>query len=307
MALVKLPDRMVTLDELCADMAASGRSITPRKARDWWTKGLLPRPKRRGLGRRKGTETFWTDPRITAQAKAAYDLLSDHSRVKTALLNLWLLGFHIELRAVRKLYGELIERNRGWICRPDELGSDNVISCLAARAGRELAKSNGAPPEARNAMTDLTLPALAAFCGVDEENAGHGLAELWKTAAPCLAGKPLRPYGLVSLQPTDDDLEKWLQSLRERVSLTEQREALLSSTDYEMMRARRLLHFVFGQLRGIALSSNHAEYVEKLGRSMLIVLGRPAVPILIKILRDTSVRHWVVSSLLAFARRRRTL
>ena len=58
MALVKFWP-MLTLSALCADIEASDRYLSHRAARDWWTKGLLPRPQRRGIGRGRGTETFW--------------------------------------------------------------------------------------------------------------------------------------------------------------------------------------------------------------------------------------------------------
>ena len=74
---------MLTLKALCADMEASGRYFSERKARDWWTKGLLPRPRRDWPGRGRGSVTFWTDPRISQQARAAYDLLTAHPRADT--------------------------------------------------------------------------------------------------------------------------------------------------------------------------------------------------------------------------------
>ena len=102
---------MINLAELCGEMEQSGRHLTPRTARSWWTKGLLPRPQRRGLGRARGTETFWLDPDVIDQTKAAYDLLAGHSRTYTALIGLWLLCFPIELKLIRKAWHKLIERN----------------------------------------------------------------------------------------------------------------------------------------------------------------------------------------------------
>jgi hypothetical protein len=103
---------MVNLTELCAEMERSQRHLTPRAARDWWTKGLLPRPRRHGLGRQKGTETFWVESRVLEQAKATHDLLARHSRAYTALIGLWLFGFPIELKLVRTAWMKLIVRNQ---------------------------------------------------------------------------------------------------------------------------------------------------------------------------------------------------
>jgi hypothetical protein len=105
---------MVSLAELCTEMARSQRHLTPRAARDWWVKVLLPRPRRRGLGRTRGTETFWIEARVVEQAKATHDLLARHGRTYTALIGLWLLGFPIELKLVRPAWMELIARNEPW-------------------------------------------------------------------------------------------------------------------------------------------------------------------------------------------------
>ena len=102
---------MLTLHALCADMASSDRYLSPRAARDWWTKGLLPRPQRRGCGRGRGTETFWTDRRVCRQARAAYDLLAAYPRANIALLSLWLLGFPVSMRSIRAIYQKQINRH----------------------------------------------------------------------------------------------------------------------------------------------------------------------------------------------------
>src|SRR5260221_3191778 len=117
MALVRLRP-MLTLEALCSAMEASGRHLTQRKARDWWTKGLLPRPKRRSLGRAKGTETFWDTPDVLRQAREAYDVLARHARTDIALLHLWLLGIPVEFRTVRSGYLELNSRHLCHILGP---------------------------------------------------------------------------------------------------------------------------------------------------------------------------------------------
>src|SRR5258708_31717389 len=100
MALVKLW-WMPTLTALCSDMEASGRYLSRRKARDWWAKGLLPRPQRHSLGRGRGSETFWTDAGVSQQARAAFDLLALHPRAAFVLLRLWTLGYPVSFRSVR--------------------------------------------------------------------------------------------------------------------------------------------------------------------------------------------------------------
>jgi hypothetical protein len=112
---------------------------TATKTRDWWTKGLLPHPQRRGLGRQKGTETFWVEPRVIEQAQAAHDLLARHSRAFTAFVGLWLLGFPVELRLVRSAWAELIARNEPHRdVRSGGLPLDEAVGRLATRVGPAL-------------------------------------------------------------------------------------------------------------------------------------------------------------------------
>lgn len=286
---------MLTLDELCADMAASGRHLTPRAARDWWAKGLLPKPRRHGLGRGKGTETFWTEPRIVEQAQAAHDFLAQHSRVNAALLNLWLWGFAVDLSSIRAIYRRLIIRHYGWVRRHSGQRPDGVVGDLAAMFVRKIIKSHGAPTEVRNAVTDLAAPFFEIFYGVSKKLDGYGLAEYWETAAPVL-GKG----GFADLHPRDDDLETWSRYLKEVASLPAQHAAMSSATDYELIRARRLVHLVFGYLARVTRAAQCEQEFSDLGRCLLIAFGRPAVPILIMVLRDESLRHKIVSSILDF-------
>ncbi len=83
-------------------------------------------------------------------------------------------------------------------------------------------------------------------------------------------------------------------------SLTAQRKAVLSASDYELMRARRLVGFVFGYIRRIALAADCQDDLEEFGRRLLIMLGRPAVPILVAVLREDTLRHTIMLSLLEF-------
>src|SRR5260221_12558648 len=108
---------MVTLDELCAELERSGHPLTRRSARDWWTKGLLPGPQRRSLGRPKGPVTFWNDPGVIAQAQAAYELLAQHGRTYTALISLWLLNFPVDLARVRDAWEQLADQTSRQINR----------------------------------------------------------------------------------------------------------------------------------------------------------------------------------------------
>jgi hypothetical protein len=293
---------MLTLNVLCAEMKASGRHFPPRTARDWWTKGLIPPPKRRGLGRGNGTETFWTDPRVSQQARAAFDLLEIRPRAEFALLGLWLLGFRVTLSPIRAIYDSLIDLHLQWVHGRDGQRADDVVGKLAEAFARRQANEKWVPAEARHAFTDLTIDALELFYSIDGESVSEGRAELWKRAVPYINGSGSHSSGLSNLHLRDEDLAMWAKHVTEMASLTAQRKAICSASDYELIRARRIVLLVFGYLRRFArVAECQSDLEDHLGLQLLIVFGRPAVPILIAVLRHDSYRRNIISLLLAFA------
>jgi hypothetical protein len=88
-------------------------------------------------------------------------------------------------------------------------------------------------------------------------------------------------------------------------SLPMQREMVRSATDYELMRARRLLRFLVGFYRRFDPSVDCRDDIESLGGWTLVVLGRSAVPILIAVLRQDTIRHEIMPRLLEAAQRLR--
>ena len=129
-----------------------------------------------------------------------------------------------------------------------------------------------------------------------------GLAALWESAAPYLGGSASRQNGWADFHPQDDDLATWAQYLGEMASLKAQRAAIATATDYELTRARRLVRLVFSFLDRLARAAGGKGEFEELRRQLLLVFGRPAVPILIAALREGTLRQKVVSSLLDFAK-----
>lgn len=287
---------MITRDELCAAMAASGRHLTPRAARDWWTKGLLPRPRRHRAGRAKGTKTFWTEPRIIEQAQVAYDLLAAYPRADMAILVLWLLGFTMDLMKVRAAYRRSISDHFDSIRARNREQPDDTLGKLADAAARQCSiVVEFAPAEARNALTDLMLEFLKIFYSFEEEFAIEGL---WKTLAPYLANRKSWSSVDADIHLVDDLLATAAQHFEKMGSLKAQEKAITSATDYELMRARRLVHLVFGWLGRLAQAAGCREQIEGLGSRLLIILGRPAVPILISVLRNNALRHRALSLIL---------
>jgi hypothetical protein len=240
---------MVNLAELCAEMERSQRHLTPRATRDWWTKGLLPRPQRRGLGRQKGTETFWVESRVIEQAKATHDLLARHSRTYTALIGLWLLGFPIELKLVRPAWIKLIVRNRPrQHTRPGDAPLGEAVGRLATKAARGLLRSES-PADIQHAATDFLSEILSAYYGVDDESATYGLAAFLAKTVPYWSN--VTPQSMLF----DDTHIEWLiVHVREWASLPKQRQTLRSATNYEFTRARRVIHVVLGIFKRAARS-----------------------------------------------------
>jgi hypothetical protein len=54
-------ERQFTADDLAADAAGAGTPVSTRLITDWVERGLLDRPRRRGLGRGKGTVATWPE------------------------------------------------------------------------------------------------------------------------------------------------------------------------------------------------------------------------------------------------------
>jgi hypothetical protein len=283
----------MTLEELCAGMSASGRPLTERAARDWWSKGLLPRPRRKGLGKGRGTATYWTDPRVAAQAEATYDFLAMHSRTYSAAVHLWLSGFPVELTLVRGAYHRLIGRHFRSMQRHTQEDPDARLGALAAQISRHMVKEERVPLKLRDDVTDLAVPFLETFFKVNWVFDGEGLSELWDRVEPYLWDTKVAG----SLALNDHQLKLVAGYLRRMGSLPAQRDAIRSASDYELIRARRLLLFVFGHVRRMAdlASPNHP--LDAFCRNGSLALSRPAVPILIMVLREDWLRHRIMEYL----------
>jgi hypothetical protein len=104
--------------------------------------------------------------------------------------------------------------------------------------------------------------------------------------------------GSAGLRARDEDIATLMHYTKQMVSLTAQRKMIQSASDYELIRARRLLRFVFGYLRRVARAAEFQDNFEELGRRLQIVFGRPAVPILVAVLRKATFRREIMSALL---------
>lgn len=276
---------MVTLAKLCAEMERSQRLLTPRAARDWWTKGLLPRPQRRGLGRQKGTETFWVQPRVIDQANATYDLLARHSRTYTVRIGLWLLGFPVELKLVRSAWAELIERNRPHRgSYSGKMPLDDAVARLAAAVGPSLLRPQ-APASLKHKATEVCVEFLSAFYGVDEEPETFGLAADLAATIPYWSNGASQPLSF------DDAHIAWIVAqTRDWLSLPVQRQILRTANDHEFCRARRFLKVGLGILERTArkLPIDQRQALQQQSHIFVVIFGRMLLLPLIAALRDPS-------------------
>ncbi len=275
-------------------MTASGRPLTERAARDWWSKGLLPRPRRKGLGQGRGTETYWPDCRVAAQAEAVYDFLGMHSRTYSAAVHLWLSGFPVEIALVRSAYHRMVGRHFRSLHAEED--PDGRISAFAAQMSRHLIKTDRLPRAIRDDLTDLTLPFLEIFF-INRGFEGEGLSELWGRVEPYLWDTQVS--GALAL--SDHQLEIAANYLSRMGSLAAQRDAIRSASDYELTRARRLLLFAFGYVRRMADLTEQADTLDVSCRNCSIALSRLAVPVLVMVLREKWLRHCITGFLLEVA------
>ncbi len=150
---------MFTLADLTGTMEETGRRLTPRTARNWWTIDLLPRPQRTGLGRGQGTVSFWQDRRVVVQAEIAHDLLG-----------LRLLDFPMPMETVRAAFADQAaghyRRGRGRSRDGLEAGLWQYVDHFVRSDAR--ARGGSAGDEEGVALHDLTGELLELVCGVDD-------------------------------------------------------------------------------------------------------------------------------------------
>ena len=271
-------------------MRRTGRLLRPRTVREWWVKGLLPRPCRFYSGRGKGSSTFWRDDHVLTQAQVVFDLLAKHRRTETTLVRLWLLGFDVESSRLKAAWRSLIGKARAFPRRPNAPMSDQVGALAKVWAKHWKGSQN-----IREQIEPLLEEALAVFFGSDDEIAVH---ELGVVAMAALSdGRSIMGLSqLPSARISDDDLEFLLRTLREYWSLPAQRAAIDCATAYELVRARRLWHVVLG------LFARHISGHKDQWEACAVTFGQPLIPLLLRLLRERhahSIKTMVLSVSLA--------
>lgn len=229
---------MITVDSLCAEMARSGRPLTPRAARDWWSKGLLPPPRRQSLGR-AGSTTYWSEGSVLAQAVAAHDLLARQPRIEETLVRLWLMGFTVEIERLRRAWLALIAKDERLVWSGVKEGRlpEDAVGDIVARPAGSMTRDR----EAFEHLSTVALEGLNVFFGTGEEVASYGLAAAAKATLQHF--HPELP-GAQQFAASDEDCVRMLDVLKDWISLPAQREIIGEAWEHEFVLSRRLLQWL---------------------------------------------------------------
>lgn len=107
--------------------------------------------------------TFWRDDRVVAQAQGVFDLLAMHRRTEPALVRVWLIGFDVEPRVLKRAWLSLIAKSRPWARVRNEL--DDQVGAMAVTWARHWEGSTAV----REKLELLLYEALGVFFGTNEE------------------------------------------------------------------------------------------------------------------------------------------
>lgn len=182
--------------------AAHGPTVTPKQLLRWHTVGLLPRPRRRHLGRGRGTQTVY--PAGTAAQLLA--LLKLHEgrrlRVERAGFALWYDGWPVDVVFARDALGKAAADWAALVARMRDEGNEgglsdeawSIVGGLVREHAPALRAAYRRAGQARAKTFRFVLLQLAAgtFGGFDEEGresfmegmgfARRRLAQPWKGA-----------------------------------------------------------------------------------------------------------------------------
>lgn len=187
----------ISRDELLAFLRREGFRVSPHQLLRWHDWGLLPQPRREGLGRGKGTASYY--PKGAAlQARALVRLLEEDRSLVEAGWGLWVLGFPVTEWARDLLVAELTDRERMLAKEVRSLKrGGKLANQIRRRAPRELARMQkvagpGAMPRLLQMLTDQQLGTLRAEDYAEDDwdlLQGAALNQLW----PDLATAPELP------------------------------------------------------------------------------------------------------------------
>lgn len=243
---------MITLPELLGELARSGRWLERRTARDWWARGLLPRPGIVSLGRGRGTQTVWHGGRVIERAMLAIDLRKMGVRPAGIVVALWLCGHAVDPATLRKAWIASLDvkRPRAFFAARRGLPSDEKPLADAAA----LARASGAPRPVAEAIEACVAAVLGDHWGVSAPDEGEALGAVFTAALKFWRERnQIGPAVDVAIDDaTADGLRGFLARFsRPAVSALVSTGSPDAVSDVELLRARRALLLVAGGgLRG---------------------------------------------------------
>ncbi len=237
-----------TTDVLVAEAAKQGHQVSRAQLKRWYAAGLLPRPRRRSLGKGRGTMTIYP-PGTTAQLLRLLEIRAEGGRFdpEQALWRLWWEKWSIEPGRVRTLLAEQVETQQQALfdVRHDPAGGDLLDRFSEERLPRTLGRARK-----RAGTTAFPTVAYLLFTVADGT-----FGKEWQDRddAPTLFRALGLEHVIASLGAQRAEFEgailPSLQRLAEASAPAALREALAAATDDDLIAARDELRVLVGIAR----------------------------------------------------------
>jgi hypothetical protein len=310
----RMTGQMITEAELVAAMQRSGRQVSARTIRNWWSRHILPPPSRTWLGK-AGSASYWPDDRVLLQASIAHELVTHKATFARTATCLWILGFDIPLETARGSIEELVAGLHDRLAkRAPGKSLEDAVWAIADRLARQDARIRG------GSQTDLEGQALYDFTGESLEllaGAGDGNPDpnndLWAedTAQGLLEHieylrlRRQRQEGWPQNWPTTltlETAEEVVKLVASILALPRQQEALRRATPADLKKARRITLFAASRLDE-AIEMVTPAYAEKRPFFARIVGGYMWLlfPALLAAMKDRHYRAEIVRWLFSFS------
>jgi hypothetical protein len=300
---------MLTVAELAAAMEGSGRRLTPRTARNWWSVGILPRPARTGLGRGVGTVSFWRDRRVLLQAQIAHDLLSREVSLqgrRGGPLVGWLSCAH--QRCPRGVRPSNCGGTFGAAAAGHETGSKRLSGSLSADLSDARTRSGSREDDEGVAVYTLTGELFELLYGVGDGAPESVDPRQWAvdTATELLSQiEFLAPINGVNLVPSvqTETVEEVVTWISETASLRRQRDAVVNAQPHDWIRARRITRMAIGLLNRANAATSPEQHVANRALFTRLAVGwaRLLFPVLLAAVRNPQQHQSVARTIFAAA------
>lgn len=297
---------MLTVAELIAAMDGSGRRLTPRTARNWWSVGILPRPTRTGLGQGVGTVSFWRDRRVLLQAQIAHDLLNRGVSLTGTVAGLWLVGFPAPIKVVREAFAHQIaghfQRGRGRSRDVLEAGLWEIVGRFVRQDARARGGSN--EDDEAVALYALSGELLELLCGVGDGAPESADSRQWAvdTATELVSRiEFLAPLSGASAIPSvqAETVEEVVTWISDTASLRRQQDAVVDALPHDWTRARRITRVTIGLLDRADAAASPEQHLANRALFTRLAVGwaRLLFPIVLAVARNPRRRQSVTRAI----------